>query len=238
MHCETFELRVHAMLDERCGADADAELAQHASGCPTCHQLLADYTVLLGAVSSRAEAAVPTDLSDQVLSDLSRLRTSRARRVLGSNRRLAAGLAVAASLLIAAYFWIDYRQDMAIYDGMDRLSVEAEVRRIKALLPLLSVLDQQGVETVCRETGRSMATLPTAVWLVTSDSPPDPVLAAHTGWTRRVASGIRPLAISMVWALDALRSTLPSKSDSPIDTDPASTDTSRIDNRPPRLQVS
>ncbi len=228
MQCETFEWQLHAMLDERRGADA--ALAQHASQCPTCHQLLADYTVLLGAVYARAEVAVPTDLADRVLADLPRLRTSRARHVLGSNLRLASVLAVAASLLIAAYLAIDYRHEMTLYDGLDKSSAEAEVRRIEALLPLLGMLDQQGVETVCRATGRSMATLPTtfpiAVWQVTSDSPPDPLIVAHAGWTHRVASGIRPLAVSMVWALEVLRDTLPSKSDSPNDTDPASTDTS------------
>lgn len=234
MHCENFELQLQAMLDERRGAEIDAALTRHANQCPACHQLLADYTVLLGAVSLRAvsscpEVAVPTDLADQVLSDLPRLRTSGVRGVLGSNRRLVAGLAVAASLMIATYFWIDYRQKMALYNDLDMLSVEAEVQRFEAMLPLLDMLDQQGVESVCRATGRSMATLPTTVW----NSPSDPLLVAHTGWRRSVASGFRPLADSMVSALDALRGTLPSKSDSPIDTDPASTDTSRIDDWPP-----
>jgi len=244
MQCETFESRIHTLLDQRHPIDVDTSLAQHAKECPACCQLLADYSAVLAPkVLGAVAVAPPENLADQVLSELQPRQTSKTRRSLSRYRRLVATLAVAASLLIAAYTWFDDPQNLdrtgssGMFGSSTLSSTEAEARQIVALLPLLESLNQQGVETVCRVTGRSMATLPSAVWQVTRNSPHNRPLATQSPWTQSVASGIRPLALSMVSAFDALRSTLPSRSDSPNDSASPSTDTSQRDAAPGMVAV-
>ncbi len=244
MQCETFELRLHESLDRRSRPDGRPDLAEHAEQCDACGRLLTDYRQLIDGVDVRSQLGLtpesPPDLADRVLADIERHAagdlspaSTASRRILGVKYRSLAMLAVAASLLVAAYTVVTIRTRPTQAELAEELNVEPETLQTMLELPLLSSFDEENVASMCRATGRGMATLPSTVWQVTYSSADDPALDSHGRWARPVAAGIRPLADSMIWALGMLRGALPGSPANPDAASPSATDTSQREAWPP-----
>ncbi|MBI2827368.1 MAG: hypothetical protein HYX69_22060 [Planctomycetia bacterium] len=97
MRCDEFEIRLQQLLDERRGPDGDDRLAGHAACCEPCGALLSGCEALLEGVASW-DTPVPTvDLVARVARQWRPAPKVRPRR-----RRVLVGLAMAATLLVAA----------------------------------------------------------------------------------------------------------------------------------------
>lgn len=70
MNCDSFEMRLDELLDERLPPDSDIELNEHADGCPQCARLMADHQSLLEAVELLARPRMHAGLAAQVLEQM------------------------------------------------------------------------------------------------------------------------------------------------------------------------
>jgi hypothetical protein len=104
MHCQEFEQRLNAMLDQRSSPSADARLAGHAARCEACRRLLAGHEALLVGVSRLAPPAIRRDFAHRVVAAAALPPVPAALPQRPRRRWLAAGtaLASAAAMLIAA----------------------------------------------------------------------------------------------------------------------------------------
>lgn len=98
MRCGDFENRIHDLLDRRCVLESDDELLGHAIQCERCQAMLEGYTDLWIGL----DAFEPPALEDGFSRDVVALATgSRSPRRRSPNWLVFAGIAIAASLLVA-----------------------------------------------------------------------------------------------------------------------------------------
>ncbi len=123
MQCETFEGRLHELLDRRELPESDASLREHALVCSDCAETLAAQDALFAGL---AKAEIPTISADFTQRVLANKRPELNHRFF---RRFSLGLLVLAAVLLVAvlptYWWLHSagspRNDGSDQDGPGRL---------------------------------------------------------------------------------------------------------------------
>lgn len=116
MHCQEFEYRLNAVLDERGTPEHDSQLAAHARQCESCRQLLLGQRAILSGLRQATAPALGSTFSQRVVSlavsDAPAFVNQRSRRVW-----LALGAlltSAAAALLVVSLVWYARRTGPAI----------------------------------------------------------------------------------------------------------------------------
>ena len=192
MKCDAFEERLQDLLDARASLDADPQLAAHARQCPACRETLALYEALDDGLESRSQPEPSPQLVDGVFD---RLTTGpRPTRKLWP---LVVPIGLAAALLIAVRPLVfNAEQPAAAPQPPQNVWTDSPAPDALPMELIAGDPSQEQYLSMIRLTGQAMATLPDTVRRVAAPADDSPVA---------------PLTSSFSAALDALRSTLPSK---------------------------
>lgn len=189
MQCAKFEQRLQQMLDDRQNIEQDETLREHSRGCETCAGILRTQSLLLAGIGSFPESSFGKDLGPRVLEQL---RVDRRKR--NNKRMLMAALATAAAIMIAL---LPLAGDRNRFPRIDEQAGGG--------LALVTPVPQQpsGNRLSERESEEIRLLMHEFVLQIsdrrlTMFEPVD-----------QLANGIRPLAATFNFALDALRRTLP-----------------------------
>ncbi len=189
MQCAKFEQRLQQLLDERQNVEQDEVLREHSRGCEACGSVFRAQSLLFAGLKSLPESSLGQDLGVRVLDQLHVDRRKRTNR-----RLLLAALATAAAIMIAL-----------LPLAGDRVRFRQIDKQAGGGLALVSPAPQQLPENgLSEQDAEDIRLLMHELVLRISDqriSMFEPV--------DQLASGIRPLAVTFNFALDALRRTLP-----------------------------
>lgn len=231
MRCVDFERRWQELLDRRQPPQADDRLARHAAECDTCQRWLADQEAVFGDWSEPLSASVAESLAGDFAARVVCAVDADARR-RRTERRVVAGLAIAAGLLFALLgTWsrndVERRnsviasapseansQTESLVRTVPATVAEAATASFAAAPPSASTPAPETLpETLpgtWPETLLADASLEMSIdgwqrsWERLRDLPPEPWQSIE-----ELADSFRPVANSLQAALSALRSTVP-----------------------------
>lgn len=207
MRCDEFESRLQELLDQRRSPDRDERLAAHVACCEPCGALLAGCEALVEGVAAWDAPAPAGDLVARVIHDWRPVPKARPRR------HVFAGLAIAATLLVAALPLVRWLRPAPAVEER----IEAQVLAVASDAAPRPALVDQARETyapLLAETRESflaaMVWLPAAGLATDGASPPaEPAQAAPTSETETEAGPMAPVAQSTGKSLMALLRVLP-----------------------------
>lgn len=117
MHCLEFQHRLDAILDNRENPAADPQLADHATRCHRCRQLLAEHTELFAGLSQIKTPALDVSFARRVVASAVP-QIARGTRRSRWMRPVAAILAAAAAMLIAlSIVWVSRQRESSLADA-------------------------------------------------------------------------------------------------------------------------
>jgi hypothetical protein len=222
VHCEEFERRLNALLDERRHVGGDAELSAHACGCPACDRLLRHYEAMLDGIALLDVPQPPAELTARVLAR-HRTKSEPPRR-----RRALVGMALAATLVIAALpavAWLGSPTGAPIeLPAQDSLAAGSRDRQPRAPAQssaTQSALIDQVSETyqpLLAATGDSLISVLDVLPVASSQSEPGSDKATSgpvrsEAWERDVVAGLQPVVASASRSVAALFRILPGSND-------------------------
>ena len=133
MHCSEFHHRLNVVLDERRNPAADQRLADHASGCENCRQILNDQRALLSGLSRVRTPLLPSNFAQRVVL-AAEVQTSQAalrfRRLHRPIWRVAGALLAAAATMLLAVgtLWYARHREPVVAENGDAASPPVRAR--------------------------------------------------------------------------------------------------------------
>ena len=222
MKCREFEERMNLLLDERRPLDGDAPLADHASGCEPCRQLLAGQQAVLAGLRFGRAARLSPEFSRRVLAQAEQPMEAVVLADRGPSRRawaVVCGLmGIAAAMLVAvsiAAFNSAGNGNAATgpgQTGKKPLIVKADQEnRAVAVSSPATTKNQSGAERASQRGTLSLFGQPPGAYRVAiadmASTLPDAVEKLDE--VERYAPGIRPIRVSFSMLIDALWRTIP-----------------------------
>jgi len=191
MQCAEFETQVQYALDRRVDPEADDRILAHAENCGACRQALDTQRLLLEGLRFHSDPPCSPHIGHQVLDRLVAESNRRTRR-----RRLAIALAIAAAILVA----------MLPFAGGPRGDTAKATRPItKGLAIAAMATPTQRQPTMTPEEAEEFRLLIRQLVEQVSKRP----LEGFESVDQVAGRSIRPLAITLHFAFDTLRRTLP-----------------------------
>lgn len=206
MRCDEFRVRLNQSLDRRLDPETDWTLTSHADRCESCRSELTGQQLLREGM----EWFDPPELPDSFAAEVTAvaLQRSPARRLTRSRAWWSAGIAIAASLLIAFNFFgpAPHREAERVGDRAKTLNAGSLTRDKATTQPRTAPADSPPI--------RDSAELP-----ADNDSPKEPILGQSDLFSLpRIDSdeipGVRPLKTSLDVTISLLKQTIPGRSSS------------------------
>jgi anti-sigma factor RsiW len=182
VQCEKFEARLNSLLDQRLPAEKDGELGAHASSCSSCRDLLSGHEQLLDALELLESPALPTGFAQAVVQKVSQPEFKRP----GSKRpAIAIWVAAAAAVLLLGIGIAQWNRGPVALPGPELNNPAPTPESDSAQSPVRWPLQTYS-----------------AIWGELSAEPIEQKVD-------EIAVELRPIAVSISAALEALKQSLP-----------------------------
>lgn len=221
MQCEEFEARLHELLDLGLRPEADGALERHAASCPGCYRLLAGQELLIEGLELGLVPPLSEDFASRVIAELPTVRRSWP----AQRATLAFVAALTAAVLIGVFPWIrDFWTEAtpanvveAVPEGAptntsispNELVQSPESVRADERPTDVAVVDEQPFAWELEQWATRIPTMEDLPAVNSFLGGAEASQAETPRWMTPVAGGLRPVANSMVGALNVIRGTLP-----------------------------